>query len=152
MNATTSPSPPATTPVLQAEITLDREPASYQPGETLGMTALIRPEITGEAVVHCQAAELSLVWYTTGKGEENLAVHAFQRHTIADRVLPCSLELTTTLPQSPLSYAGRIVKVCWAVRVRLFLPGGKQLLFESPLQLGTVAPAAIDEAAEEGTT
>ena len=37
---------------------------------------------------------------------------------------------TTTLPPSPLSYDGQIVKVCWCVRLRLFLPQGQESLAE----------------------
>ena len=48
---------------------------------------------------------------------------------------------TTILPNSPLSYSGRIVKVRWCARVRLFLKKGKELFFEQPFILGSVATA-----------
>ena len=50
----------------------------------------------------------------------------------------------TTLPASPLSYDGEIVKIRWCVRVRAFLRRGKEVFFEQPFQLGDIpAPAAI---------
>jgi hypothetical protein len=45
---------------------------------------------------------------------------------------------STRLPNSPLSYAGLIVKICWCVRVRVFLPRGKEVSLEVPFQLGAV--------------
>ncbi|HVX63597.1 MAG TPA: hypothetical protein VHC19_23445, partial [Pirellulales bacterium] len=47
------------------------------------------------------------------------------------------------LPRSPLSYQGIIVKIQWCVRVRVFLPRGKELLAEAPFQLGAVPPAQL---------
>ena len=47
----------------------------------------------------------------------------------------------TVLPPSPLSYDGQIVKVCWCVRVRLFMPHAPEAVAEIPFQLGNVAIA-----------
>jgi hypothetical protein len=45
---------------------------------------------------------------------------------------------STVLPASPLSYDGEIVKICWCVRLRLFLPQGQEALTEVPFRLGNV--------------
>ncbi len=83
------------------------------------------------------------MWYTEGKGEEDLAVHFFDRldpgAALVDLTQP--RPFSTRLPESPLSYAGVIVKIRWCVRVRVFLAQGKDLFAEEPFQLGLV-PAA----------
>jgi hypothetical protein len=56
----------------------------------------------------------------------------------------------TILPPSPLSYDGQIVKVCWCVRLRLFLPQGQETLAEVPFQLGSMPPLARVERVESG--
>lgn len=92
-----------------------------------------------------RAAELSVVWYTAGKGEEDFAVHHFERH-IDDSARPLDLRVprrfTTKLPPSPLSYDGEVVKVCWCVRLRLFFPQIQDTVAEIPFRLGSVAAGA----------
>jgi hypothetical protein len=39
-----------------------------------------------------------------------------------------------------LSYDGRIVKIHWCVRVRVFQGWGRELVLEEPFTLGTVPP------------
>ncbi len=117
-------------------IALHREPACYAPGERL----------TGEfklaegVAATCTAAELAVIWHTAGQGEEDTGIHYFDRM----RVHPEFSEahpFSCNLPQSPLSYAGQIVKVCWTVRVRLFFASGKEAVSEAPFRLGEVSPA-----------
>ena len=97
-----------------------------------------------------RAAELSVLWYTAGQGEEDMAVHHFER-LVDEPGRPLDLRVphrfATVLPPSPLSYDGRIVKVCWCVRLRLFLPQGQESVAEVPFRLGNVPAAASEPAA-----
>ena len=56
-----------------------------------------------------RAAELSVLWYTAGKGEEDMAVHHFER-LVDEPARPLDLRVphrfATVLPASPLSYDG----------------------------------------------
>jgi hypothetical protein len=74
-----------------------------------------------------------------------MAVHHFERH-VSEAARPLDLRVpqrfSTLLPASPLSYDGQIVKVCWCVRLRLFLPQGKETVAEVAFRLGNV-PAAV---------
>ncbi len=85
-----------------------------------------------------QAVETSVLWYTEGKGDEDLGVHYFERYTPSDvvdgdvRQLHC---LQTQLPRTPLSYNGAIVKIRWCVRVRLFWGRGKETCADRLFQL-----------------
>ena len=90
-----------------------------------------------------QAVEASVLWYTEGKGEEDMGVHFFERRLPADADdgdLRPMRRLRTKLPNSPLSYRGAIVSVVWCVRLRLFLRRGREFVVEEPFTLGSVPP------------
>jgi len=119
-------------------IRLDGDARAYEPGETLvgeyRVEGVSRPDI--------KAVELSVLWCTDGKGDEDLAVHHFQRLSAEngdwiDTRRP--VRFSTLLPNSPLSYDGMIVKIRWCVRVRVFLARDKELLGEMPFRLGRVS-------------
>jgi hypothetical protein len=119
-------------------IQLDSAGSHYQPGERLTGRFMVE----GTQMRTVRAAELSILWYTAGKGDEDMAVHHFER--LVDEVTrPLDLRVpqrfATVLPASPLSYEGQIVKVCWCVRVRLFLPLAQEAVAEIPFRLGSVA-------------
>ena len=88
-----------------------------------------------------QAVEASILWYTEGKGEEDMGVHFFERRLPADTEdgdLRPLRRFRTTLPNSPLSYSGAIFTIRWCVGVRFFLRRGREYLKEEPLTLGFV--------------
>jgi hypothetical protein len=118
-------------------IRLDGDGRSHRPGETL--SGEYRIESLDAAQV--KAVEVSVLWHTEGKGDEDMAVAAFWRHDAEDirPLVPGRPQrFSTTLPNSPLSYDGQIVKVHWCVRVRVFLPRGKEVVGEKVFQLGDV--------------
>ena len=87
-----------------------------------------------------RAVEVSVLWRTEGKGDEDMAVHYFQRYA-AETSGPTLHELrqfTTQLPHSPLSYDGQLLKIRWCVRVRVFLTTGREVVSELPFQLGNL--------------
>ena len=121
----------------EVAIRLDNNGRTYQPGEVLS------GEYRLESVEWDQirAVEVSVLWYTEGKGDEDLAVHEFWRRDAnsGDWTDPRRPErFSTTLPASPLTYEGQIVKIRWCVRVRVFLGRGKEILGEKPFLLGGV--------------
>ena len=106
--------------------------------------------LSGEFTVHdltadeIRAIEISVLWYTEGKGEEELGVHYFERivpATVAGFDPQIARPFSAKLPNSPLSYDGVIVNIRWCVRVRLFLVRGREVLAERTFQLGSVPPA-----------
>jgi len=90
-----------------------------------------------------KAVEVSVLWHTEGKGDEDMAIHEFWRRD-ADEGQQIDLRrpeaFSTVLPNSPLSYEGRIIKLRWCVRVRVFPQRGKELVGEKTFQLGDVPP------------
>src|SRR5687767_15816815 len=82
---------------------LRRPKEVYEPGETLEFEYQL-DAVESEEV---QAVEASALWYTEGKGDEDLAVHFFERRVPADvdGGNLCALhQVATKLPKSPLSY------------------------------------------------
>ncbi len=124
-------------PAPAIRMTLEKPTGHYQPGDRLAGRYMIE----GAQSWAARAAELSVLWYTAGKGEEDMAVHHFER-LVDDPLRPLDLRVprpfATVLPASPLSYDGQIVKVCWCVRLRLFLPHGQEAIAETPFRLGSV--------------
>lgn len=113
---------------------------TYRPGD----------ELTGEYFVNCsdpidiKSVEVSVLWLTEGKGDEDLDVHYFDRITNDNGQhvdFRQSQRFKTELPNSPLSYDGAIVKIHWSVRVRVFLSRGKESVVEHPFRLGSIPRA-----------
>jgi hypothetical protein len=125
----------ATAPLVR--LILDGPTAQFQPGDQLSGRFMV----DGTQPWAVRSAELSVLWYTAGQGEEDMAVHHFER--LVDEPtrrldLRVPRRFATFLPPSPLSYEGQIVKVCWCVRVRMFLPYGQESSAEVPFRLGDV--------------
>ncbi|OHB68170.1 MAG: hypothetical protein A2V70_19690 [Planctomycetes bacterium RBG_13_63_9] len=117
----------------------------YQPGETLSGEYVLESVPPGAV----STIEVSVLWYSEGKGDEDLAMHEFWRRSIdeGDYIDPGRAEtFRTTLPQSPLSYDGLIVKLRWCVRVRAFLRSGKELFGQKAFRLGNVPAAKVHAA------
>ncbi|MCC7086936.1 MAG: hypothetical protein IT427_18205 [Pirellulales bacterium] len=109
----------------------------FRPGDVLAGAYQIDAVEAGEI----KAVEISVLWFTEGKGDEDLAVHYFERLSAGDLPEMDLSELRrfqTVLPRSPLSYEGVLVKICWCVRVRAFLNSGRNFVFEKAFQLGDV--------------
>lgn len=120
-------------------VELDRTPPDYRPDESL--TGGWRLPATLDRPV--RAVELSVLWYTDGKGDEDLGIHHFERLSADEAGMIALGRLTrfaARLPRSPLSYDGLIVKVCWCVRVRAFWDCGESIA-EAPFRLGIVSRA-----------
>ena len=101
----------------------------------------VRYTVSGIEGLSIRAIERSVLWYTEGKGEEDIGVHFFDRvHEPDDAESPAG-EFRCRLPLSPLSYEGLIVKIRWCVRIRLFFAGGRDFVSEHIFDLGHV-PAA----------
>lgn len=114
---------------------------AYHPGDELQG----QYQIDVPAAADLTAAEVSVLWYTEGKGDEDMAVHFFQRRTESDAEggdLRKPHIFRTALPNSPLSYSGVSLRIRWCVRLRVFLARGKQVNVQIPFVLGESVEAA----------
>lgn len=123
-------------------ITLEGHRRNYEPGDVLRVEYQVDTGPLGPP----RAVEVSVLWHTEGKGDEDLAVHYFNRlsndeDSLIDFRGPQRFQ--TTLPRSPLSYDGVIVKLRWCVRVRVFPKRGKELVAEELFRLGDIASAVM---------
>jgi hypothetical protein len=117
-------------------IRLDGDGRVYRAGETFSGEYWIESLEAGQV----KAVEVSVLWYTEGKGDEDMAVHEFGRRD-ADDSRPIDPrrpeQFGATLPNSPLSYDGQLIKLRWCVRVRVFPQRGKDVVAEKAFQLVT---------------
>lgn len=130
--ATRSPTP-------RIGMQFDHALRQYAPADDL----VVRYDVEGVTPASVRALERTVLWYTEGKGEEDLGVHHFERLDDAARVaeaLPAGT-VTVRLPASPLSYEGVIVKIRWCVRIRLFFMNGRDFVSEHVFEVGDIAPA-----------
>jgi hypothetical protein len=130
----------AETPLLSMTLDGSRQ---YQPGANLSgefqIDLVNRDDI--------RAVELSVLWQTEGKGDTDLGVHFFQRWDWHQSVPQPDLwqKFATTLPASPLSYEGYLLKIRWCVRLRVILKSRHEFVEEQPFTLGHVPrPSALD--------
>jgi len=127
-------------------IRFDGNGGVYRPGDTLSGEYRVESVPANEI----KAVEVSVLWYTEGKGDEDLAVHDFWRRS-ADGGEGLDLRrpgrFSTILPRSPLSYRGVLVKIRWCVRVRVFLTRGREVMGELAFRLGDVPAARAPVAA-----
>lgn len=122
-------------PLLSIQL-FGHEP-SYQPGDLLRCDYQIDAVPSDELV----AIEASVLWYTEGKGDEDMGVHFFERRTPADADdgdLRTLRSFRSPLPNSPLSYGGTILQIHWCVRVRAFMRGGGESWLDHPFLLGNL--------------
>ncbi|MFO0870407.1 MAG: hypothetical protein U0935_15885 [Pirellulales bacterium] len=121
----------------------------FWPGETFEC----RYQIDAVEAHEIQSVESSVLWYSEGKGDEDLGVHAFQRRVpgdVTDGDLRRLTSIETVLPNSPLSYSGMILKIRWCVRVRVFWGRGKVTTAELAFRLGDVPDPNFDSTSDEG--
>lgn len=109
----------------------------YYPGETLAGSYFLE-DVRSEQI---EAVEVSVLWHTEGKGNEDFDIHAFWRLSdkAGDWIDPRRPgRFSTVLPGSPLSYEGILVKIDWCVRVRVFLTSEEQIVDEISFRLGDI--------------
>lgn len=135
-----APEPVAGEPLLS--ICLAGSKRAYLAGDEL----VCEYQIDAVDPTDIQAVEASVIWYTEGKGEEDMGVHYFERRLPSDAEdgdLRPMRRLRTRLPNSPLSYTGAILTIRWCVRLRLFLRRGREFSMEYPFTLGSVPSAVV---------
>jgi len=134
---------PASTaqPFPRIELRFGHPSRGYDAGEWVTVEYCIEG-LNGERP---RALERSALWYTEGKGEEDLGVHSFERFATAetiDRVVPEGT-FAIQLPTSPLSYEGVIVKIRWCIRLRVFFESGRDHVSEHVFNVGRVPPSIL---------
>jgi hypothetical protein len=118
---------------------IDREQSVFRPGDTLTGGFALRPEEDDPV----RAAELSVLWYTREPGTVDQGVCHFEEFTAVDgdpQSLYRDRSFRTRLPDGPFTYDGEVVKVRWAVRLRLRYVNGEDVVQEVPFRLGTAGP------------
>lgn len=120
-------------------VDFDRPGRHYDPLETVRL----RYQVAGTGDAEVRVIERSALWYTEGKGEEDLGMCFFERLTDPALLPPKERqgEFAFRLPASPMTYEGTIVKIRWCVRVRLFFKGRRDFISEHVFDVGELPPA-----------
>jgi hypothetical protein len=115
-------------------VTLCRDDGRYDAGGQLSA----RWRVSRVPLERVQCMEISVLWHTEGKGDEDLQVHHFERLE-GDRLRRVGLgtdqSLRCRLPGTPLSYHGRLIRIRWCIRLRLFMGDGREIVTEQPFHL-----------------
>jgi len=114
---------------LNAAVRLDQQ--QYHPGDDLlGAFQVSEPP-------EKYTVELSVLWRTEGKGDEDMGVILFQDWSPDQRPLNFvqPQEFHVRLPRSPLSYDGPLIKICWLARLRVRWGHSGEELAEEAFQL-----------------
>ena len=134
------------------DILLDDERPAFAPGDQIAGSVALDAELASQI----SALETSIIWRTEGKGDEDFGVWFFDRFSPHESATGVLRRFSATLPPSPLSYEGFLVKIRWCVRVRAFRDQGKPLQVERPIVLGgrrarfVAQPNSEDQAEAEG--
>ena len=168
-------------------IQFERQPHDFAPRETV--TGTFRTvDVAPEDI---SRFEFSVLWFTEGKGDEDLGVHFFKSLEKLDEVKDAkdaeeiedaedaekiqnaeeepdaeqdseaagssnqvyllssepeglTYFFSVSLPSSPLTWHGKILKIFWCVRVRLFLKNGRDVMSERVFNVGKVPPVHVE--------
>jgi len=122
-----------TAPALS--LSLCRTDGRYRMGQSMSASWRVG-KIAADVVV--DGLEASVMWYTEGKGDEDLNVHHFRRWSdvqLKELDLNQSHGFQCSLPLTPLSYEGTLLRIRWCVRLRLFCSVGRDSVAQVPFQL-----------------
>jgi hypothetical protein len=113
---------------LEEGVTLriDHDRDTFAPGEVL-KGSLAWDRSVGEGV-----SELSVLWFTEGKGDRDTGIVHFEENPIRPGG---EHRFEIELPLLPLTYYGELIKIHWVLRVRVDRARGQDLLIELPLVL-----------------
>lgn len=115
--------------------------ATFQPGMEPGDVLEFEYCIQRISAQMIDRLEVSVAWYTEGKGSEDLGVHFFESHSRAElskSALSQPRHVEVKLPYTPLSFEGKLFKIRWCIRLRLFMADGREKSAEQRFYLGSV--------------
>ena len=95
-------------------VTLDANVSAFEPGQTIAGEAIWNLDAPAKAI------EISLIWYTLGKGDTDRGKPWTHR---VEHPAPEGRErFSLTLPAGPYSFSGRLISLLWAIEATV-LPG-----------------------------
>lgn len=121
---------------------LDRQPATYRPGQEVRGRVLVRVDAT----CRCEALEISLGWRTHGKGNRDQGTPRTERLGPFDWGAgeQHQHDFTFKLPNGPVSYHGQYVNVDWYLKASADIPWAIDPNVETELLL---EPAPVEKTA-----
>ncbi|MEM6780215.1 MAG: hypothetical protein AAF670_21360 [Planctomycetota bacterium] len=127
-------------------ITLCSEDGTYASGSQLQCSW----RISRMTLDQVSGVEVTVLWSTDGKGDEDIGVIHFQRYDAENLNAPTPDDrrmIQCRLPAAPLSYRGHLVQIDWCVRIRVFAKDGREIVTEQPFYV--IACESIVEPSNE---
>lgn len=144
-------------------IQFNRQPHEFAPQEIVDGT-FRTVDVAAEDI---SRLEFSVLWFTEGKGDEDLGVHFFksldgseevhgpesnfdpagsenQVHLVSSEEDGLTYSFKVRLPSSPLTWHGKILKIFWCARVRLFFKSGRDVMSERVFNVGKIPPVQVE--------
>jgi len=90
-------------------LTLHEDKAAFAPRETVRGTARWNLDANPRHL------ELSLFWYTAGKGTRDVGV--IETYRLDEPGASGSKDFSFTLPEGPYSFSGKLISLIWAIEV-----------------------------------
>ncbi|WP_224367988.1 hypothetical protein [Hyalangium versicolor] len=117
---------------LQLEVALEEDSMDFPAGSLL--RGAVR--VDASAPVHARSLECRVLWFTEGKGTEDVGGPE-AAVLVRDQVLPPGkvLGFQLRLPMGPWSYGGQLVKIRWVVQLVLSTVSGEAVDVEVPFRL-----------------
>ncbi|MEL7061748.1 MAG: hypothetical protein AAGN46_17110 [Acidobacteriota bacterium] len=100
-----------------SSVQIDLEETLYEPGD----------EVAGRVIwdgAQHEELVLSLLWYTSGKGTEDVEVT--HKETVPNPRPSGELDFRFPLPAFPWSFSGKLISLTWAIEASLEPGGGVQ--------------------------
>jgi hypothetical protein len=98
----------------RVQISFENGSKSFEPGaEVAGTVRILDSEQLGRS-------ELSVLWYTEGKGDTDLGVVHYELLTEDRTTERVERDFRVRLPLLPLSYSGELLSIHWVARVRIY--------------------------------
>jgi hypothetical protein len=125
--------------VNELDVALRLERVCYAPRDELLGAFEVIGEPPGRYTI-----ELSVLWRTEGKGDEDMGVILFEEWSADDRPFDFDRPhaFRVLLPRAPLSYDGVLIKIRWLARARVRWGGSGEALAEESFQLGPLPAVA----------
>lgn len=93
----------------QLQITVDHDRTVFMPGAIVTGKAIWELEQSPEKM------EIKLLWYTRGKGTQDLGV--VDLHTFPNPIAKQQHDFQLRLPDSPYSFSGKLISIVWAIEL-----------------------------------
>lgn len=112
-------------PVISIRLKGTGQTQVFHPGDTLSGMIDIQPD----KLVKCRQVVVSVGWHTEGRGDSN-AMSMYEDKLPITEIspeIPLQHQFDVVLPFEPWSYAGTLIRIVWAIHVKVDIAFGMDM-------------------------